>query len=108
MINTPFKRVAADIVGPIAPPGEAGHQYILTLVDYANRYPEAVPLNKITTEAEAEALLDIYSKVGIPGEVMMEQRTQFMSKCIQEVSRLLSIKGLTSTQYHPIHNGMEP
>ena len=106
LIDTPFKRVAVDIVGPIAPPSEAGHRYILTLVDYATRYPEAVPLKKITTEAVAEVLLDIYSRVGIPEEVLTDQGTQFMSECMQEVSRLLSIKGLTSTPYHPICNGL--
>ena len=106
LIDTPFKRVAVDIVGPIAPPSEAGHRYILTLVDYATRYPEAVPLKKITTEAVAEALLDIYSRLGIPEEVLTDQGTQFMSECMQEVSRLLSIKGLTSTPYHPICNGL--
>ena len=106
LIDTPFKRVAVDIVGPIAPPSEAGHRYILTLVDYATRYPEAVPLKKITTEAVAEALFDIYSRVGIPEEVLTDQGTQFMSECMQEVSRLLSIKGLTSTPYHPICNGL--
>ena len=31
--------IAVDIVGLIAPPSEAGHRYILTLVDYATRYP---------------------------------------------------------------------
>ena len=106
LIDTPSKRVAVDIVRPIAPPSEAGHWYILTLFDYATRYPEAVPLKKITTEAIAEALLDIYSRVGIPEEVLADQGTQFMSECVQEVSRLLSIKGLTSTQYHPICNGL--
>ena len=106
LIDTPFKRVAVDIVGPIATPSEVGHRYILTLVDYATRYPEAVPLKKITTEAVAEALLDIYSRVGIPEEVLTDQGTQFMSECMQEVSRLLSIKGLTSTPYHPICNGL--
>ena len=78
LIDTPFKRVAVDIVGPIAPPSEAGHRYILTLVDYATRYPEAVPLKKITTEAVAEALLDIYSRVGIPEEVL---QTKELSSC---------------------------
>ena len=104
LIDTPFKRVSVDIVGPIAPPGEAEHQYILTLVDYATRYQEAVPLKKITTEAVAEELLDIYSRVGIPEEVLTDQGLQFM--CMQEVSRLLSIKGLTSSPYHPICNGL--
>ena len=75
LIDTPFKRVAVDIVRPIAPPSEAGHRYILTLVDYTTRYPEAVPLKKITTEAVAEALLDIYSRVGIPEEVLTDQGT---------------------------------
>ena len=102
LIDTPFKRVAVDIVRPIAPLSEAGHRYILTLVDY----PEAVPLKKITTEAVAEALLNICSRVAIPEEVLTDQGTQFMSECMQEVSRLLSIKGLTSTPYHPISNGL--
>ena len=106
LINTLFKRVAVDIVGPIAPLSEAGHQYILTLVDYATKNPEAVPLKKITTEAVAEALLDIYSKLGIPEEVLTDQGNQFMSKCMQEASRLVSIKGLTSTPYHPFCNGL--
>ena len=104
LINTPFKREAIDIVGPIAPLSEAGHRYILTLVDHATRCPEAVPLKKITTEAVAKALLDIYSRVGIPEEVLTDQGTQFISVCMQEVSRLLSIKGLTSTPYVPICN----
>ena len=61
-----FKMVAVDIVGPIAPLSEAEHQYFLTLVDYATRYSETVSLKKIATEAVAEALLDIYHRVGIP------------------------------------------
>ena len=32
----------------------------------------------------------------------MNQGTQFMSECMQEISRLLSIKLLTSTPYYPI------
>ena len=74
LIDTPFKRVAVNVVGPIASPGEAGHRYILTLVDYATicRHSEAVLLKKITTEAVAEALLDIYSRVGFPEEVLTD------------------------------------
>ena len=42
LMDVPFKRVAVDLVGPINPPSEAGHCFILTLVDYATRYPEAI------------------------------------------------------------------
>ena len=78
-------------------------------MDYTNRYPEAVSLKKITTQAVAEALLDIYSRVGIPKEVLTNQGTQFM----QELSRLLSIKGLTVRHTIPfvtvwLRGGTEP
>ena len=104
LIDILFKRVAVDIIGQIAPTSEAGNGYILSLVEYVTRYPEAASLKKITTEAVAEALLNIYSRVGISEEVLTDQGTQFMSKCMQEVSRLFSIKGLTSAPYHRICN----
>ena len=105
-IDTPFKRVAVDLVGSITPASKRGHRYILTLVDYTTRYPEAVPLKNIDTKTVAEALLDMYSCLGIPEEVLSDQGTQFVSSCKQEVSRLLSINRLTTTPYHPICNGL--
>ena len=70
------------------------------------RYPEAVRLKNIATETVAEGLLDMYSRLGIPEEVPSDQGTQFVSSCMQELSRLLSINRLTTTPYHPICNGL--
>ena len=106
LVDTPFKRVAMGLGGPIAPAGERGHKYILTLMDYATRCPEAVPLKTIDTETVAEALLDMYSRLGIPEEVLRDQGTQFVSSCMQQESQLLSINRLTTTPYHPICNGI--
>ena len=78
----------------------------MTLVDCASKYPEAVPIKNIDTETVAETLLDMYNRVGIPEEVLSDLGTQFVSKCMEEVSRLLSIKRLTTTPYHPICNGL--
>ena len=72
LIDTPFKRVAVDLVGPKYPPSESGHRYILTLVDHATRYPDAVPLKSITTESVAESLVDMYSRLGVPEEVLSD------------------------------------
>ena len=104
LIDTLFKRVTVDLVGPITPASERGHRYILTLVDYETRYIEAVPLKNIDTETVTEALLDMYSRLEIPEEVLSDQGTQFVSSCMQEVSRLLFINRLTTTPYHPICN----
>ncbi|XP_072180111.1 uncharacterized protein [Diadema setosum] len=106
VIDEPFHRVAVDLVGPIKPATTRGHRYILTLVDYATRYPEAVPLRNIDTPTVAEALLSIYSRVGFPKEMLTDRGAQFTSDIMREVSRLLSIRHVTTTPYHPQCNGL--
>lgn len=106
LIETPFKRVAVDIVGPIHPMTDRHNRYILTMVDYATRFPEAIPLKSVTTVEVAEAMVDMFSRLGVPEEILSDQGVQFMSEVMQEVSRLLSVKRIVSTPYHPICNGL--
>ncbi len=42
LIDTPFKRIAVDLVGPIHvhPITDRGNRFILVIVDYATRYPK--------------------------------------------------------------------
>ncbi|XP_068240045.1 uncharacterized protein [Palaemon carinicauda] len=100
------ERVAVDIVGPIKPRASDGSRYILTIVDYATRYPEAVALKNIDSVTVAEALLSVFSRVGIPKEVLSDRGTQFTSEVMQEFNRLLSIKSITTTPYHAMCNGL--
>lgn len=106
LIDTPFDRVAVDLVGPIFPVTDKGNRYILTVVDYSTRYPEAIPLKNIDTGSVAEALVYIFSMMGIPREILSDMGTQFTSNTMKEVSRLLSIKQLVTTPYHPSCNGL--
>lgn len=106
LIDTPFKRVAVDIVGPIEPRTKQGNKYILTCVDYATRYPEAIALPAIDTQRVAEALLTIFSRVGIPEELVSDRGAQFTSQMMVEVRRLLSIQHLPTTPYHAMGNGL--
>ena len=55
-VDVPFRQVAVDLIGPIIPPSDRGHQYALVQVDCATRHPEAVPLKKIDTPTVAEAM----------------------------------------------------
>ena len=75
VIDTPFKRVyvVVDLVQSMYPPSDSRYRYILTLVDYATRYPEAVTLKKVTAEDVVEALVNIYSRVGVPGELLTDR-----------------------------------
>ncbi|XP_068207579.1 uncharacterized protein [Palaemon carinicauda] len=106
IIDTPFKRVSVYIIGKIHPPSEKGHQFILTMMDHASRYPDAVPLKNIDSESVAEALVDMFSRVGVPEEILSDLGTQFTSDCMREVARLLSVRQLTTTPYHPMCNGL--
>jgi len=66
IVSVPFHSVGIDLVGPIVPASSSGNKYILTVVDYATRYPEAVALPGISTEQVTEALCKVYSRVGLP------------------------------------------
>lgn len=106
VIDTPFKRVAVDIIGPINPMSERKNRFILTVVDYATRYPEAVALPSIETERVAEALFEIYTRVGFPFEMLSDRGSNFTSDMMKEINRLVSVRQLTTTPYHPICNGL--
>ncbi|XP_037521061.1 uncharacterized protein LOC119397715 [Rhipicephalus sanguineus] len=106
IISTPFEKVAIDIVGPLFPRSTQGNKYILTMVDYATRYPDAVALPSVETERVAEALVEMFSRVGVPREVLSDRGTNFTSEVMKEVSRLLSLKQLHTTPYHPMANGL--
>lgn len=106
LIDEPFKRVAVDIIGPIHPITAKGNRYIVTLVDFATRYPEAIALPSIEAERVAEALVDIFCRVGVPKEMLTDMGSQFTSALMAEVSRLLSLKQMTTTPYHPMCNGL--
>lgn len=94
LIDVPFKRVAIDLIVPITSQSEDGHKYILTLVDYATRYPESIPQTNITSVNVVEGLVDIYCRFEVPDEILTYLGTQFTSECMREVSRLLKIKQL--------------
>lgn len=56
-----------------------GNRYILTMVDYATRYPEATALKSVEAETVAESLITMFTRVGIPEEILSDQGSQFMS-----------------------------
>ena len=105
IIGEPFARVAIDLVGPLPMSGRK-HRWILTLVDCATRYPEAIPMKGIDTIECAEELVNIFSRIGIPQEILSDRGSQFVSDLTREISRLLSVRQLQTTPYHAQCNGL--
>ena len=50
--------------------------------------------------------MTMFTRVGIPEEVLSDQGSQFMSGVMKEVSRLLSMSPLCTTAYHPMCSGL--
>ncbi|KAL2095474.1 hypothetical protein ACEWY4_010193 [Coilia grayii] len=61
IIETPFSRIGMDIVGPL-PKSSRGHHYILVILDYANCYPEAIPLRSANAKTVAREMLLLFSR----------------------------------------------
>ncbi|TWW71979.1 SCAN domain-containing protein [Takifugu flavidus] len=94
-----------DVVGPLER-SRSGNRFILVVCDYATRYPEAYPLKVVTAKQVASCLLQLFSRVGIPREVLTDQGPNFMSKTLQQVYDLLGIKRIRTTPYHPQTDGL--
>lgn len=105
VIEEPFRFIAMDVIGPLERT-EKGNRYILTVVDYATRYPEAVPLKNTTAETIADELIRIFARLGIPDKILTDQGTNFMSDLMRQLTTLLRIKPMRTTPYHPQTDGL--
>ena len=105
VVTEPFKKIAIDIVGEL-PRSTSGYKYILTIVDYATRYPEAIPLRTTSSKAIADALIQYFSKVGIPDEIVSDQGSNFISKLMAQLYEQLGITKIKTSIYHPQANGL--
>ena len=73
VIREPFSRIAMDIVGPL-PRSRSGNRYVLVVCNYATLYPEAIPLRNMEAETIAEELVTLFSRFGVPQEIVTSSR----------------------------------
>ena len=105
IISQPFERIAMDIVGPL-PRSARGNRFVLVVCDYATRYPEAIPMKSIDASSVAEELVTIFSRVGVPKEVLIDQGSNFTSQLLSELYKMLHVQPIRTTPYHPQTDGL--
>ncbi|XP_040062301.1 uncharacterized protein LOC120837151 [Ixodes scapularis] len=101
----PFQVVNVDIIGPIETPSARGHKYALCLVDLCTRWPEVIPLRSLTAKATCDALLEIFTRTGIPETICSDQGTNFTSQLTRVMLEKLGCCPRFSTPEHPESNG---
>ena len=65
VLGEPFEHVLVDCVGPLTK-SRTGNQFLLTIICVATHYPEAIPFQKITSQAVVKALIKFFSTFGLP------------------------------------------
>ena len=105
IVTVPSERVAIDIVGPF-PVAKGGFKYLLTYLDMATRWPEAIPLKKTTTRIIIDQLTLIFSRCGFPTSLVSDNGPQFVARTFTQWLREKGIAHVRASPYHPQGNGV--
>ena len=96
-----------DIVKPLLKTTR-NNLYMLLVIDYYTRYPEAFALEHQNAHSVALRLIsEIISRYGAPYVSHTDQGTNFESKLIAELCKLNDIKKTRTTPYHPQSDELE-
>lgn len=101
----PLMDIAMDLCGPFLTT-KAGNKYILVITDRYTKLMRTTPLPNQKAETVAKAFVrDWVFTYGPPRSVVSDNGKQFVSKFLLEVYRILGIREIFTTTYHPQTNG---
>ena len=101
----PFERCALDIVGPMTET-VSGNKYVLTFQDDLSKFLVAIPIPQQDAETVARKfVLEIALRFGAPTQVLTDQGSNFLSELFKNTCKLLKIRKIQTTAFHPESNG---
>lgn len=102
-----FDHCYIDYVGPIAQSID-GYTSIFTATCDVTKLMIAVPTRDMTAETTAECLLEhVLLRYNFPSRIISDNAQSFNSNTIKEINKLLQIKKIFTTPYHPQSNIVE-
>ena len=103
--TAPLQDVAMDLLGPLIRTPR-GNEFILIITDRFSKLVKAVPMSSTTGYNVARAFLRNWVfNYGAPRSVLTDNGKQFTSKFLLQVHRVMNIKSVLTTAYHPQTNG---
>jgi hypothetical protein len=101
----PFEKCCLDIVGPLTET-QNGNRYVLTFQDELSKFLVAIPIPRQDAETVAkEFVKHSILKLGTPEKILTDQGSNFLSEVFKNTCKVLRIKKLQTTPFHPESNG---
>jgi len=104
--STPFEVTSMGITGPyLVTPSK--NKYLLTFIDHFSKWVEAYSISDITAETCARVYSSqILTRHGRGSTLITDQGRSFMSAFLKETCKILGIRKVNTSTYHPSSNGM--
>src|SRR5690606_37374188 len=81
-------------------------RYVISLVDYFSKWPEAIFVPSVNTDTILEFLHDVFSREGLSTTLITDHGSQFLSYKFVDAMSKWGIKHRTSAIYNPQCNGL--
>ena len=104
-VGGPFHRIGVDVLQ--LPKTLDGNCYVVVFADYLTKWVEAFPTSDQKAETIARLFVEnIVCNHGVPEELLSDRGSNFLSELIQEVCKLLGVKKINTSGYHPQCDGL--
>ena len=103
-VGGPFHRVGVDVLQ--LPLTEAGNHYVVVFQDYLTKWVEAFATPNQIAETIAHLLVNEICRHGVPEHLLSDRGANFLSELEQDVCKLLPIKKINTSGYHPQTDGL--
>ena len=104
-VGGPFDRVGVDVVQ--LPTSRKGNKYAVVFIDYLTKWPKVYPTRDQSSLTIARLLVEhIIPQHGVPSQLLSDRGATFLSKIMFELYKLLGIKKVSTTAYHPQTDGL--
>jgi len=98
--SKPWVRVHLDFAGPFM-----GKTFLIT-VDAFSKWPEIIEMSSTTATNTIKVLRDIFSRHGLPEQLVSDNGPQFISSEFSEFCKINGVKHFRVAPYHPASNGL--
>lgn len=98
--SAPWQRVHIDFAGPFM------NSMFLVAVDAHSKWPEVIPMKSTTSEKTISVLRSIFSRNGLPEQIVSDNGPQYTSDEFQLFMKKNGIKHFKSAPHHPATNGL--